>query len=451
MPEYLGRPYSLGDLGILGTRTCYDSGSDVDCIILRGGARVARAETLTKLPLDRWATIMGINPLHFNQVFVDPPTVCEQPWLQHAWQDVERVGREDIAMAIATAEADIERHLGYRVRPTWEIDEWRPTVRPWRHELVNLSVSDVRGFRPVIFTNWKHFITGGIESRTLLSASEAVDYTDEDSDSYFETATITVAGVTFTDECEASIYFAGHNGEERWEIKPLLTVDITTGTLTVTVRREQLVNPDLWESMTPVGREGTADADFVTVVDVYRKFNDPQRQSQLLWEPLAGICPSCSGTGCASCQYTAQEACLMVRDDPAHGIISYQPATWNTANLEFDSQAFVVNREPNLIRLWYYAGYRDKNLTCPTRSMSTEWERAIAYYAAALLDRPVCECNNVHAWIERWREDLAANLQNVSYQVSPADLDNPFGTRRGAIFAWNRVQREGRIAEPVLA
>ena len=64
---------------------------------------MARAETLTKLPLDRWAQLMGINPMHFNGVFHpdSPPTVCQQPWLQHPWQAADRLGREDIANAIA--------------------------------------------------------------------------------------------------------------------------------------------------------------------------------------------------------------------------------------------------------------------------------------------------------------------------------------------------------------
>lgn len=413
---------------------------------------MARAETITKLPPDEWARLMGINPLHFNQVFFGgTPSTCEQPWMQHSWQDFDRVGREDIAQAIAKAEADIENHLGYRLKPIWEVDEWRPTVRPWRPELINLTATDIRGMGQVAFTNWKHLVSGGIESKVVVSAAEAVTYSDADGDTYDETATITVAGVTFTSECEVAVYFAGHAGEDRWEIRPLATVDITAGTLTITVRREQLVNPNLWETMSPVGLDGDVDANFVASVDVYRRFNDPQRQVQFLWEPFAGRCPSCDGAGCAACQYSAQEGCLMVREDPAHGIVSFHPATWNSTTNEFDSAALVTSRNPDLVRLWYYAGYRDKTLTCPTVTIDPEWARVVAYYAASLLDRPMCECNNIHSWIQRWREDLAANLENVSYQISPADLENPFGTRRGAIFAWNRVKREGRIAEPVLA
>ncbi len=66
---------------------------------------MGRSEVLTKLPLDRWAKIMGIDPLHFNGVLDDTHTTqsCEQPWMQFAWQSNDRIGREDIAVAIAQA------------------------------------------------------------------------------------------------------------------------------------------------------------------------------------------------------------------------------------------------------------------------------------------------------------------------------------------------------------
>ncbi len=106
---------------------------------------------------------MGIHPLHGNQVFLPslPATVCAQPWLQHAWQDVDRIGRDDLALAIREAEDDIERELKTRLMPSWEIDEWRPTIRPFRPELINRTSTDIRGYDQVADLPWMHFITGG--------------------------------------------------------------------------------------------------------------------------------------------------------------------------------------------------------------------------------------------------------------------------------------------------
>jgi hypothetical protein len=69
------------------------------------------------------------------------------------------------------------------------------------------------------------------------------------------------------------------------------------------------------------------------------------------------------------------------------------------------------------------------------------FEKVIAYYAAALLDRAVCSCNNSERFVDHWREDLARLGADVSHQLSVEDLDNPLGTQRGAIYAWKQVKR----------
>jgi hypothetical protein len=96
-------------------------------------------------------------------------------------------------------------------------------------------------------------------------------------------------------------------------------------------------------------------------------------------------------------------------------------------------------RSPDIVRLWYYAGLRNKDLDCPTVTIDPDWERTVAYFAAALLDRPICECNNVQAWVRHWQRDLAIAGEEEGLSISPADLDSEFGTRRGAVAAWRRV------------
>lgn len=424
---------------------------------------MARAETLTKLPLDRWFQIIGVNPLHGNGVYVNAPTVCAQPWLQFPYQAADRVGREDVAQAIAQAEADIEHFLGYRLVPRWETDEWRPTVRPWRPELFNLSVTDVRGMAQTVQANWHHFISGGVRVQTPVAADSAIVYSDDDGDGYEEVATITPTVAAGQDPCELRVYLPVSNtmvltgGEDQWEIRPI-SVSVSGTTATIRFRREQLVKPELQLDLVPPaddshlrGVDGAVDGNFLTEVDVYRVYNDPQTQATFLWEPLGTGCTSCTGTGCEVCAYATQTGCLTVRGDPRLSILSYRPATWDADEEQFDSVAWAVQRQPEIVRLYYYAGLRDKNLACPTVTMDREWERTVAYYAAALLDRPVCECNNVHAWVEHWRRDLAIKGEE-GLQISARDLDNPFGTRRGMVHASRRVTREdAAIGRAVLA
>lgn len=416
---------------------------------------MARASTSTQLTLDRWAQILGISPIHFNQVYVDPITLCGQPWFQYAWQAQDRISREDVATAIAQAEADIERVLGHRLIPTWEVDEWVPTVPPFRPELFNLTSHDLRGFDQSAFMTQKHFISGGIRSQELIEADAAVVYSDEDGDGYDETATITVA-VTTSNVCEIAIYFSvpalvAEAGDERWRIRPA-NVSIAAGTATITVRREQLVDPVNWEKVAgdQDALDGNVNGNFVTSVDVYRVYHDPQQQVTLLWEPFGTACGNCTGTGCAACAYTVQTGCLLVRGNPKNSIIVYHPATWDSDNLEFTTDALSVARQPDLLRVWYYAGLRDKRLSCPTLEMSQEWAYTVAVYSVSLLERPICNCDNAREFVARWQIDLAKQTPEASYKIDPRDLGNPFGTKAGAVYAWNRV-KEASVGEAIFA
>lgn len=414
---------------------------------------MARANTLTKLPLDKWASIVGLNPVHFNGVYWPdhPPTVCGQPWLQFSYQTADRVGREDIARAIAQAESDMEKELHFRLRPTWEVDEWRPTERPWRPELHNLSITGLRGFNPTADAKWGYLISGGIRSKELVEADAVIAYSDDDGDGYEETATVT-ATVAFTDACEIALFFPDDGivrdaGDDRWQIRPIEASINGVGLATIRFRREQAVLPELQNRVVPPaddshqrGVDGSDDDNFLTGVDIYRVYNDPQLQVQMLWEPKG--CVSCNGAGCTGCSYRVQLGCLMVREDPRNSIVVYRPANWNSDTLSFDNTAWSVGREPDLVRLWYYAGWRDKQLDCPTLEMDSWYQHAVAYYAAALLERSVCGCDNVKAYVDRWQTDLSRSPPDGGFRaISPRNLDNPFGTRAGAIFAWNRLDQ----------
>lgn len=411
--------------------------------------RVARAETLTKLPLDRWAAIVGIHPAHFNGVyFGDSAGLCQQPWLQHPWQASDRIGREEVAIAIAQAEADLEGYLGYRLLPSWEVDEWTPTTRPVRKDLVNLSGTDLRGFPSAVAADWGYMVSGGIRQQSLITEGVAVAYTDSDGDDYDEVATALVTLPSGVPGCEVHLYYPGEAGADEWEIRPIAVDDSVTPAV-VTFRREQAVLATLQPDYFPPaedshlrGVDGADDANFLTTIDAYRVYNDPQTQVTFLWEPFGIGCSSCD-TGCNLCAYSAQTGCLMLRDKPRLSIVSLRPGSWNATTLEFDSESWTVGRLPEFARLYYYAGWRDKKLSCPTIRMDPEWERIVAYYAAALLDRPICECNNIKAWVQHWQRDLAIPGADDALRASDADLDNPFGTRRGAVWAWKRVVRRG--------
>jgi hypothetical protein len=406
------------------------------------------------LSLDHWARLLGVNPAHFNGVEV--PTfrqpVCDHHWFQYAWQNSDAVSREDVAAAIAEAEAQIELHLGYRLLPSWEEDEWRETARPRSPEHSFVSPWDARGYSEAVSTKWKQFLSGGIRSSDLVRADAPITWSDPDGDGYTERGTVT-GNTTALNSCEIHLYYPGKNGDPRWEIKPVRVV-VAGGVATVTFRRELAVLEDIQEAFTndlvPLA-DGADDADFLATVDIYRVYNDPQRQVEFVWEPVSQ-CNVCGNEGCALCTYSTQWGCLHARGDRSLGQVVYTPATWNATDKAFDSAAWAIARRPDITRLWYYGGLRSNAVDCPDIEMDPLWARAVAIYAASILDRPPCSCNM--ARFERWQEDLSyirGTTELAQYQSTAKIINNPFGPKRGAVYAWNLVQDTAAVRVALLA
>lgn len=407
---------------------------------------MARASTPTKLPLDTFARIFGMHPLHFNQVVIpDIGAPCDVIMFQHTWQTADAVSREEIAIAIAEAESRMEQYLHFRLAPTWEKDEWRGLGRPFQSEYVNYSRRDVRGFHQSVTGDWGYLIAGGTEAKTLIEADATIVFTDKDGDGYFETATVTVP-TSVTDVNEIAIYYPGKDADDTWEIRPT-QVSILAGVATITFRREMVVLEDLLEAMDTQDSQvdGLDDAQFLETVDVYRHWNDPSLQAQLLWEPIALGCGFCGASGCDNCAYAFTYGCLLGRGDPRQSIMSFQPATWNADTFSFDWGEWAIRRQADIVRLNYYGGFQNKRLKYDKR-MDPQWERAVAYMAMCLLERPPCTCA-LGSW-NRWRSDLLlargsedgiAIFQPLSSRSTLSNpLDNPFGTRRGELYAWSK-------------
>lgn len=407
---------------------------------------MARAQTKTLLPLDRWGAIMGINPLHLNQVTVAdlaPASQCAQPVLQYDWQNADRIGREAIAIAIAQVEDLLVDWLKFLPMPDWTVDERQAVRQPAVPNLFNTYGTGPRGQWSSVAVGKGHVISGGVRAKSVIQAAAAITYSDVDGDGYSETATISGA-TTVTDVNEIAVYYPAKSGADEYEIMPLKSVAISGGTVTIVVRREQLVLENLWEEMGSESVDGLVAGNFLTTLDIYRKYNDPQQQVQFLWERQPNYC-GCGSGSCDQCGMETQFGCLNARDYRL-GMFAMAPATWNSETDQFEGDSWAGYRLPDRVRLWYHSGYRDMNLARPSVMMAPRWERAIAHMSCAFLDRPLCNCNALEDIIKYWREDLAASIatgaESSSFALPGRILDNPFGTTRGAIEAWKLVQRE---------
>lgn len=379
---------------------------------------MAIASTPTKLSLDRFAQRIGIHPLHFNQVQLDENDgMCAYPVLQYAWQAADRTSRESIAEAIAQAEARVEMYLGYPLAGSWIANEEYAIPR-WHGGLQLRS---------------KYVQYGGTRAQSLISAGATITYSDVDSDGYKETATITFL-TSVTDANEIAVFYPGHLGDEAFQIKNLnITLELNTGTATVKFRREQCLKENYLLALTNVAsQQGNSDANFLSTVDVYRIYNDPTTQVQLI---TYDGCANCSSAGCQACAHGVQNACLSVTDS-RNGIIAITPGEYNSTTGNYNSVFMCAT--PIRLKVSYFSG---RGYNGNVMRMPDEWERAISYYALSLLDRPLCRCTHLAGIQDQWKEDLL-KLESSRSSGSQINIVKtcPLGTTRAALNAWRKVQ-----------
>lgn len=415
-----------------------------------GQQGMSRASTPTLLSLDRWARILQINPVHFSGGVGSPiwPAngACQDIWPQYSWQtDEELVGREEVAMAIANAEQDIKNALGYSPAATWEIDEAHP-----------YSINRHLRTFPSTRTEFGMVVGPGRRAVTLIDDNAAVTRSDPNADGWAELATVTVS-TTVTDVREVKVYFAGHDGDPEWEIRPLRSVTISSGVATILIDAWLLFDPDLWEAHPnteqPFAGIDIADSDnFVTVVDVYREYNDTSLAGVTFFSGGDGLA-CCGGAGCDVCAGSSYEGCFSVRDERL-GTVAPFPATYNGDAWTYYYPSHCERSQR--ISLNYYAGLRDKAYLRRKSldPLSHYMAEAIVWLSVARLPDAICNCNNIRDRIEDLQKD--ASMIREGGAVSPLyarfekmdTFHNPFGYRVGEVKAWQRVIRlQGEIGD----
>ncbi len=397
---------------------------------------MARAETVTLLPLDRYSTIMGIYAPHFNQLEgTKAPKIggCgDEIWDQDA--------REDLALTIAQAEEMIAIQLGYYPSPKFITDENIPFALPgirsdWRNAEVEVEWSEVECF--------------GTEKLTLATGGEGANviYSNNDNDPFDreETATISSTGLYVDDltacnsACEVAVFFREADGAEdsadpRWEIKPI-KVDIDGTTMRITAESSLFVKPELWDltkrdSAGPGSQDTNAweinfnTSNLVSQVDVYCRTCNLQTPVTLLWD---GVC-DCAGI----CQHKTQLACAF-QTDKRRGFFVPRPATWNgTTNIDTAPTHFFP---PESVTVNYRAGLAINGRTC---RMNPLLERAIVKLTNALLPEPPCGfCGPAET---RWKDDR----KDID-PLTPEAASMPWDLyKQGALDAWRIVKMKAR-------
>lgn len=398
---------------------------------------MGRSNIITQLPIDDWASIMGVNPFHFNQLFSNTMflgTQCGDPWFQDSFVHSDRIGRDDLAMAIQAAEMEMEQELGYHLTPQWTVDERLDYPRPGRSEAYGTGANPRWMWKSVEALRG-HLISGGIRTKTLIEMAAPVTRSDLDGDGYAETASVTIA-TTLTDTNEIHLYYPSKSGADGWEIRPI-TVSISGGFATILFKSWQIVAAQAQERPDAQPLDADLAGSYERTADCYRIYNDPSTQVQFMWEGSGGC-----GT-CLACQFGTQTGCFHLRD-ARMGILVPAPGTWDATTQSFTATEFSACQEPDQVRLWYYSGYRDETQPRPYLEMWPYFKYAVAYFAASKLDRPVCGCSNVAEFIEKWKRDAMFSSKEEGAITSTAEFAaNRLGTSIGALYAYRRVHQNG--------
>lgn len=414
------------------------------------------AYTADHFPLELFRKELSIHPWHFWQLAgpgAPLTSACNALLYEHAWQDADKVGRDDIRRAIDGAVEKLTEYLGFS-----PIQHFGEQTLPWP------PYADMRVSRYPFLDARRHWTNVqlregwvqqvGVEALTLIDDTAAVTYSDSDGDGLNDTFTATVA-TSATDVTQIAVYFSSADrlSDELgdWRVAPL-GVTIAGGVATITGAAWLLVVPGLYQVPAPAPLDPSTSTNFVSTVAVYSRsvytagqtFADAQ--ATLVYEthpvpwwgwgwatpPTGGSTdPAVNGYAVARAQVKHGE---LGEVTPAHAVYDPVAQTWDVSIL------WSYEWEPDRVTVRYLAGYP---LT-PTAQIDHRMVQLVSRFAAAEMPRPIAACQEAAREIHHWQFDLArsSGSNDESYGlISRADLDNPFGTRRGHVWAWKTIQR----------
>lgn len=385
---------------------------------------------MSTLPLDRWREHFGYDPLHFWQLAGPKAPVnsqCMTLVYEYAWQNAQRAGRSDIRRAIDEAERKLRDTLGYRVSPAYV-----ETTLPWPR----LADTRLQRFTPI--DSRLHYLSvqlhegfiRAIGAEALASQGDApVTLLDRDGDGVPDAFSATLIAPTApTADAEVVAYFVAadrYDGSAlgpRWEIEPI-SVTITGNQITVTGASWLLVKPILYQRRrTQPDLDAANAANYAADIELAIRSTDAAQAGYVRWEqpPYPTGLNCCAGPGTQS--FDGAEL-----RDARRGVVA--PILPSSA-LGWAWWAGMC-REPDTVTLRYRAGVE------PT----DDWRTVIARLAAAELALPICACDGANQELYTWQFDLsrAAGKMDEQFQISGANLDCPWGTRRGHVYAWHMV------------
>jgi len=401
------------------------------------------------LSLYKWFQIMGMHPWHKYQLanaMIPIESRCPTLTFEYAWQAADRAGRQDVRRSIERAEALFSEYAHFAPSPTFQ-EVTLPYPRLGNQTLTRYTNSDYTG-RWMGFQLPDRYIKKMGYEHITAATTATLTFLDLDSDGLYETARAiaTVPAGTLSSELYITFTASDYVYEDVGAnvITPR-SATVSGTTATIFFNTPTLVRPILYTLPRPTQLDPSvlppaANSPFAVSVNVARRYCDDTgidldtAQAVMIWEtrpfpPWATIWSFNNATKDPA-ELAYAPARVNIRD-ANQGIVYAGESVYNASTGSWSGfTGFTEYRPPDRIKFRYYAGNDSQNL-----------DVVIARLAAAELARPVCACTSANKELGEWQQDLARLGSTDETYAQPNDTTNPFGSRRGHIFAWRTVQQ----------
>lgn len=390
---------------------------------------MARASTITGLSLDQWGDILGISPWDLNQ-FSYPAAKgaqCTDVLFQYPYQR-DHLSREEIARAIADAEAMLAEELHYWPYPRYIVNEEVQYPRPHQRQLYGFSGTP-RGEWKTVPLQWHRYMSGGVFNRTLLGDTVSITLTDPDGDTVKELFTAVLTVPAGTNPAEIGLYFTptdrlGEPLSEIWRIRPV-NVTVSGTTATITGHSTLLVKPVLTQGVNVEKLDAKVETNYVATLEGWRVFTDTSATAELPYQGVAAWknIPDCT----QDCTFEIKELCLGEHSNSQGRVFASfgTPSSWP-----------FPDREPDRLYVNYVAG-----MPLVNGKMEAEMARIVTYLSVSLLANEKCGCERTNRIIAQWRERITRFVDISNKAAAYSESTNTFPMTVGGQYAWKRVIR----------
>lgn len=402
------------------------------------------------LSLEEFRQILGYNPWHFwglSNGTKAPTSSCNGVIREYAWQGVDAAGRQDILRSLETAEEILAKYLNYWPGPKYleETNPWPQYHDSGIHRYQNVQVD---GTRVGVRMQYGKIQAIGYQTKTEVGTFPVTIKSSNDAG---RTCLEDVFRLSFaTTETDASVFSVEISpldrvlGSDRdYTIRPV-QITISGGRAVVKGNVWLLVNPELYEGTEQDNIDPDLADSFVKRLTIYKvSYESGTTQADgsaiLRWESQ----PCGAGWYChenTSLQnepgtegYSVGRA--GIRNAEA-GILTPDLAMWDTttSTWKLNSSWCCGMVEPDRVTVRYVSGVPYVNGRMPT-----VYAQMVARLAMGDMARRVCACDTANKELFRWQWDMATEGDDA-FRTSDADLNCPFGTSRGAIWAWKQAK-----------